>query len=153
MQPDMFTLIRQVHHRFAKYFSRRCASANITLPQYMLLMNLIEEGEQKMNTIARFLQVSTPAITNLVDKLEASGYVRRLPHPDDRRAHIITLTPEGEEFVDGFRKESLMFLADSISALPEPEREVVHRFYTGLIATLDEALAKQSKGQEPDRGK
>jgi DNA-binding MarR family transcriptional regulator len=32
-------------------------------------------------------------VTGLIDALEADGWVTRTPHPDDRRATIIAITP------------------------------------------------------------
>ncbi len=40
-------------------------------------------------------------VTGLVDRMERSGLVRRVPDPDDRRVNIVELTPVGR---DGFRK-------------------------------------------------
>lgn len=41
------------------------------------------------------LGVTRPNITKLVDGLERSGLVTRVPHPDDRRMVQAQLTPEG----------------------------------------------------------
>lgn len=46
-------------------------------------------------TLGDRLGVSRPNITKLVDGLERSGLVVRLPHPDDRRMVQAQLTPEG----------------------------------------------------------
>jgi DNA-binding MarR family transcriptional regulator len=44
--------------------------------------------------IAHHLGVSTAATTKLLDRLEKGGHIRRSPHPTDRRALAITITPE-----------------------------------------------------------
>ena len=36
------------------------------------------------------------SVTNIVDRLEADGLVRRTPHPSDRRATLVTITEAGE---------------------------------------------------------
>jgi len=41
--------------------------------------------------------LSSGAMTNRLDRLEAAGLVRRLPDPDDRRALQVELTEEGHE--------------------------------------------------------
>ena len=41
------------------------------------------------------LQVHPASVTNTVNRLEADGYVRREPHPTDRRATLAVLTAEG----------------------------------------------------------
>jgi len=137
---EMMRLIRQVHLRFVKYFSRKFATSRLSHQQYMLMMCLLEEGAQKMNSLAEFLHISTPAVTNLVDKLEKSGHARRLPHSTDRRAHIIDLTPAGRKFVGGLRAESLKLLADTIGTLSASDRRAVEKFYGILHKRLGTEL-------------
>jgi MarR family transcriptional regulator, organic hydroperoxide resistance regulator len=45
--------------------------------------------------IANELGITTGGTSKLVDRIEASGYCRRLPNPDDRRSSLLELTPEG----------------------------------------------------------
>lgn len=45
--------------------------------------------------IAARLTADPPYVTLMVDDLEARGLVRRRPHPDDRRAKLVGLTPSG----------------------------------------------------------
>lgn len=50
-----------------------------------------------MKELAAALDIDPPNATALVDDLESLGFVRRLPHPTDRRAKLIEATPKGEE--------------------------------------------------------
>jgi DNA-binding MarR family transcriptional regulator len=136
--------IRQVHLRFGKYFSRQFAASSLTHSQHMLMMCLLEEGAQKMNALAASLHISTPAVTNLVDKLERSGYAKRLPHSTDRRANIIDLTTAGRKLVGEFRAESLKLLADTIGTMPAPDRGAVEKFYRLLYERLGKALEERN---------
>ena len=45
--------------------------------------------------IANELGITTGGTSKLVDRIEASGYCRRLPNPDDRRSSLLELTEEG----------------------------------------------------------
>ena len=45
--------------------------------------------------IASELGITTGGASKLVDRIEASGYCRRLPNPEDRRSSLLELTPEG----------------------------------------------------------
>ena len=49
--------------------------------------------------IARELGITTGGTSKLVDRIEASGYCRRLPNPDDRRSSLLELTPAGERML------------------------------------------------------
>jgi MarR family transcriptional regulator, organic hydroperoxide resistance regulator len=46
--------------------------------------------------IASELIITTGGASKLVDRIEASGYCRRLPNPADRRSSLVELTPRGE---------------------------------------------------------
>lgn len=48
------------------------------------------------------LHKSPSHVSRLVDRAEAKGLVERVPDTDDRRAHLITLTAEGEVQVAEF---------------------------------------------------
>jgi DNA-binding MarR family transcriptional regulator len=45
--------------------------------------------------IATELGITTGGTSKLVDRIEANGYCRRLPNPDDRRSSLLELTPAG----------------------------------------------------------
>jgi len=47
-----------------------------------------------------FLELSSGAITNLVDRMVAADYVRRSPNPNDRRSLLIHIAPAGADAVD-----------------------------------------------------
>jgi MarR family transcriptional regulator, organic hydroperoxide resistance regulator len=49
--------------------------------------------------IAAELGITTGGTSKLVDRIEASGYCRRLPNPADRRSSLLELTPEGERIL------------------------------------------------------
>ncbi len=43
------------------------------------------------------LELSTGAMTSLLDRLERRGYVERRPNPGDRRSILVHLTPSGSD--------------------------------------------------------
>ena len=52
-------------------------------------------GGATITELAGHLGVTRQAAAQLVDELEASGYVERRPHPRDGRARLVTLTGKG----------------------------------------------------------
>ncbi len=75
--------------------------------------------------LARHLYISTASTTKLVDRLVAAGHVERHPHPRDRRARVLTLTPHARsEFFSHFgrrlgemREVAETFDADELAAI------------------------------------
>ncbi|HEY1449470.1 MAG TPA: MarR family transcriptional regulator [Solirubrobacteraceae bacterium] len=48
-----------------------------------------------LRALAEWLTADPPYVTLIVDDLEQRGLVRREPHPEDRRAKLVTLTAAG----------------------------------------------------------
>jgi DNA-binding MarR family transcriptional regulator len=65
-----------------------------------ILRLLTETGPQRASDIAARLAVEAPHVTRQVQRLEGTGYVERLPDPDDRRACLVSVTAAGREAVD-----------------------------------------------------
>lgn len=71
----------------------------LTTPRVHLLWVLGETGPTTQQALARALDVTPRNVTGLVDGLVASGHVTREPHPEDRRATLVTPTPLGSTAV------------------------------------------------------
>jgi DNA-binding MarR family transcriptional regulator len=80
------------------------------------------DGPLTLRDLAEAMGSDAPAATLTVNHLEARGLVRREPHPEDRRAKIVTLTPEGRRLV-GAAKRVTDRAPDALAALPP--RDVV----------------------------
>ena len=63
--------------------------------EVMMLLYLSKRGSLPMSTIGTRLQVHQTSVTNAVDRLQDAALVLRMPHPSDRRATLIELTPQG----------------------------------------------------------
>ncbi|RVW08293.1 MarR family transcriptional regulator [Prescottella agglutinans] len=71
----------------------------LTFSRYELLtlLTFTRSGALPMAKASARLQVHPTSVTNAVDRLEAAGLVRRVPHPTDRRATLVEITEEGRE--------------------------------------------------------
>lgn len=78
--------------------------------------------------IAQHLGISSASTTKLLDRLERGGHVTRAPHPSDRRALAISITPETREAAMSTvgKQQSKRFHA--AARLTSAERETVIRF-------------------------
>lgn len=72
----------------------------LTTPRVHLLWVLGEAGPTTQQSLAQALGVTPRNVTGLVDGLVASGHVTREPHPDDRRATLVTPTALGARTID-----------------------------------------------------
>lgn len=74
----------------------------LTFARYEALMLLYfsESGALPMGKIGERLQVHPTSVTSLIDRLERSEYVDRVPHPSDRRTTLAEITPRGKEVAE-----------------------------------------------------
>ena len=54
-------------------------------------------GPMTQRQLSEELRCTPRNVTGLVDALESAGIAARNPHPSDRRATLVALTPQGEE--------------------------------------------------------
>ncbi len=59
----------------------------------------IDPAGSRLSTLARAAQLSKQTVGSIVDQLEQSGYVRRIPDPADARAKLVVVTDLGRELV------------------------------------------------------
>jgi DNA-binding MarR family transcriptional regulator len=76
------TVLRPLDLTFARY-------------EIMTLLSFTRSGSLPMTKMGALLQVHPTSVTSAVDRLEAQGFVERLPHPTDRRAVLASITDEG----------------------------------------------------------
>jgi DNA-binding MarR family transcriptional regulator len=72
---------------------------DLTFARYELLtlLSFSRAGRLPLSRIGSRLQVHPASVTNAVDRCEARGWVRRVPHPNDRRTTLAELTEAGRD--------------------------------------------------------
>ncbi len=116
---------------FAEVFAR----FELTFGEYEVLAALKRSGPPhrlKPSELVGALVLSSGAMTNRIDRVEAAGLVERLPDPDDRRGTLVALTPRGQEVVDQAVVAHLENEERLLGALSADER----RQLTDLLRTL-----------------
>jgi DNA-binding MarR family transcriptional regulator len=107
-------------------FARVFAPYGVSFGEYLVLVALRRSGPPyRMNPTALFNAVilSSGAMTNRLDRLEAMGLVERLPDPTDRRGRLVALTDHGRELVDTAVVDHLANEERLLAALDAEERE------------------------------
>lgn len=94
----MMSLFLQTAHAIERRLDEALEAVELSTPKYSALTKLAEAGEPlALSELAARLTCVRSNITQLVDRLEADGLVRRVEDPKDRRSVRATLTPLGKE--------------------------------------------------------
>jgi DNA-binding MarR family transcriptional regulator len=67
--------------------------------EVLLLLSWTRNGSMSLGRMQDRLLVHPAAVTNVVDRLEESGLVRRVPHVRDRRTTLAEITSKGRKAV------------------------------------------------------
>jgi len=99
----MFDIENNIGFLLAKAYQRAFALAkeemepfDLTPPQFGILAFLWQQDGLTQVELSERSQVDRTTLGGLIDRLEKCGLVERHPHPHDRRAHQIRLTPKGK---------------------------------------------------------
>jgi DNA-binding MarR family transcriptional regulator len=79
------------------YTAQLRAQLGLSANEMNALMSLHVQGSCAVSELARRVQLSRPAMTTLIDRLLARGWVERTAHPGDRRKVIIDLADRFEQ--------------------------------------------------------
>ena len=92
---DLISLLHTAHTAQAEVESKLSA-LGLSLPKLLALKTLYEAGESlPLGQMAERLSCVKSNITQLVDRLEADGFVARKADPGDRRTRLAVLTAAG----------------------------------------------------------
>jgi DNA-binding MarR family transcriptional regulator len=89
-------LTRRIYRHYNALFSEY----GITVTQSFILFDLLIHKSSNVKDIASRVQLDSPAITGLVDRLAKENLVERKEDPSDRRGLLIALTTKGRKLAE-----------------------------------------------------
>jgi DNA-binding MarR family transcriptional regulator len=136
--PDLVTLLTLAMGRLKRELDARLAAAGYTdvRPAYGYAFSRLSFGGATGVELAEHLGITKQSVGQMVDELERAGYVRRQPHPTDRRGKLIVLTDRGWACVRAAGKV-LQELEQGLAAELGPERYAALR--AGLAVAAGDA--------------
>jgi DNA-binding MarR family transcriptional regulator len=110
----------------------------ITMTRYDVLAHLnLAGGQLGLSELAAAVTLSPSGLSKLLDRMDASGLIRRDPDPDDARAAFATITPRGRALVTRARESHHDLLRETFGA-SLTDRDVAD--LTRIMRRLDASL-------------
>jgi len=100
--------------------------AGFTPYQHAALTVLDEGSRETQGEIADVLGYDKGQLVGILDELEERGLIERKRDPNDRRRHIVSLTPGGRRALSRLRALAQKVDEDYLAPLSEDERETLH---------------------------
>jgi DNA-binding MarR family transcriptional regulator len=139
--------IAGLNRRIRRMMEETLTERALTWGEYKVLGLLKQAGppyQRSPGYLAVHAELSSGAMTNRLDGLEAAGLIRRQPDPTDRRGVLVELTSAGHAAYEDSAAAQSSKEALIASALNEKEKEQLN----GLLRRLMLAAERLDAGEE-----
>jgi DNA-binding MarR family transcriptional regulator len=101
---------------------------DVTLPRFDLMAQLDKSpGGMTLGELSRRMMVSNGNVTGLAERLVAQGLLDRRVAPNDRRAQLVSLTPEGRKTFRAMARAHENWIAEMFADLNGGDIEALMR--------------------------
>lgn len=143
--PDVYAAMRAVtsimraHQILIADLDSMLRPFGITFSRYeaLVLLTHSREGSLPLSIIGERLQVHATSVTNVIDRLEGAGLVKRMPNPRDGRGTLAAITDTGRE-VAAKATESLNAAKFGLSSIELAEMDEVFTVLRKLRRDADD---------------
>ena len=109
-----------------------------------------EDRRYSMGELCKIANVKMPSMTEIVDRLEAEGFVERVRETGDRRVVKVQLTDAGKKAHDGILQTREQELQNIFGCLDEKERLRLVKSLRTVSSTMKRVEGKNMKKGDDD---
>ncbi len=133
---NIFSLTLMLHSTLA---NPQAISKTCEIPQsHMRVLFLLKWSEkQTMSEIAKFLAISKPNLTPIIDRLIQEEYVERSENKKDRRTLSISLTDKGISYLKDLNDRVKQHTRERLEGLTEEDLLALHGYTGKMIEIID----------------
>lgn len=133
----------QIMTRRFGLLNKNCCTAggiDISLIQSHILYEVDHMHQPSVQQVADVLGTDITTFSRQIQSLTKMNLIKKTPHPDDRRVHVLSLTTEGKFLAATIDHQMNAYLDEVFSHMNEFEKETVIR----SIKLLNASMAKSS---------
>jgi DNA-binding MarR family transcriptional regulator len=130
--------LRPVLLRLSRELRRETERLGVTPRQATLLWLIRGLPGSSLRDLAEQEQISPPALSGYVDRLERAGLVERVRSTTDRRRVGLRITPDGDRLLRRLRARRTTWLAQRLERLEPEETQAVTAALPALRRLLDD---------------
>ncbi len=136
-------------HLIGRAYHRNDAASVIHHGQGKLLHILLTHDGCSQRELAALMHIRAASLTELIQKAEAKGAIRRTPNSRDRRMSDVFLTEEGRQQAQAFSSEGAVVTEDIFSVFSAEEQEQLIALLTKLNAHLTDLARNEALCRHP----
>ncbi|MBB1475240.1 transcriptional regulator SlyA [Shewanella sp. SG41-3] len=119
----------------------------LTHPRWTALWKLLRLGDNvSQKVLADALEIELPSLMRTLGQLEEHGYVKRRCCDTDKRARIVSLTPQGTDILKQIETRIMQIRAELLNGISHQELNEFERVISLISAN---AMAKLNQTDDP----
>lgn len=126
--------LSQAARAVGRAFDDALESADGSLPVWLILLNLKIGNPPHQRALAEAVGITDATLTHHLNSLEKRGLITRHRDPDNRRAHLVALTEDGEQAFLRLRDTATAFNAQLHEGLSAGDAQTLDRLLSRLMA-------------------
>jgi MarR family transcriptional regulator, organic hydroperoxide resistance regulator len=103
-EPSILLALQRATHATLHALAAQVADLGLTPAEINALANLADRRPRTVSELGQLIGSPPTTLTSVLDRLERRGHVTRNPHPTDRRALVVGLTPSGRRGAASIRR-------------------------------------------------
>jgi MarR family transcriptional regulator, 2-MHQ and catechol-resistance regulon repressor len=129
--PDarLWLVMTRAHAAIVPYLERSITEYGLCFSKFMILEVLLHKGPLPISAIGEKVSLASASMTSAIDGLEKLGFVVRKDSKEDRRARLVSLTPQGRKLITKLFARHEKDLEVLMKGLSEEQRTMM---YEGL---------------------
>jgi MarR family transcriptional regulator, transcriptional regulator for hemolysin len=139
--------LARVAREVSRAFDDALVAAGGSLPVWLVLISLKSRDVGNQRELAEAMGIQGATLTHHLNAMESAGLVTRRRNPQNRRAHVVELTPAGDTLFLGLREAALAFDTRLRSGFADGDLATVE----DLLSRLRDNVANRPAGGDGDR--
>ena len=123
-------------YRHLRQYSRQRQKEGIS-GRKLSALRYLEAGSRTVGQIRDYLYISDSGTSELIARLEKTGYVTRTRSDVDNRVVIVDLTPAGRDLVQKTPLGGVSLLREQLRTLPQERLSVINEAMTEILTLLE----------------
>jgi len=97
-------LVRRTQQISTALFAEECAAHDLTAVQYAALVAIFLHPQIDATRISQFISLDRSTLGNVLERIEAKGWVVRVASPSDKRVKLLGLTKTGKKLLSDVQR-------------------------------------------------
>lgn len=127
-------VLAKAHQEIFDRMGHVTAPTGLTPRHFGLLVLLHRRGAMRQTDVADAVRVDRTTVMNLIDELEAAGFVKRGADPSDRRANAVKVTAKGSQWLEKLKPQAEAVEHRFLEPLTPPEQDVLRELLTRIVS-------------------